>query len=111
MEHYSAHHPETVEELLDWPADRFAAFHEAFQKRLALENLEQRKNAIIGGLYGNGNISGDDLNKSIRQLEESFEEARKQIFGTRDTAVVESGGDDLEGNPFFAAMNVPGDDD
>lgn len=103
LEQYSSEHPESVEELLAWPATRFEAFYEAFNKRKITEQLERRKLAMISGLHGNPNVSGDALGKVVQGIEESFDEAVAKLYGRVDDEDAIA----LDENPFFASMKLP----
>jgi hypothetical protein len=83
-----------------WPWRRFDRFFEAYSRRLAVEGLERRKLAIIGGLHS-GNIGGEDLAKAVASIEESFAEAVAAIYG--DTVEVDIDKD----NPFFGKIKLP----
>lgn len=51
LEVYSSHHSETFEELLEWPYRRFIKAFGAWQKRNAVDEIENKKNLHIQALY------------------------------------------------------------
>lgn len=51
LETYSCHHSETFEELLEWPYRRFIKAFGAWQKRNAVDEIENKKNLHIQALY------------------------------------------------------------
>lgn len=105
LEQYSAEHPESVDELLTWPASRFEAFYESFSKRKITEQLEDRKNAMIAGLHGNSNFSGEALGKAVQSIEDSFSEAVAALYRPADAE--DEAEKALKENPFFTSMKVP----
>lgn len=86
---------------MEWPWQRFDAFFQAFARRKAVESLEARKLAMLSGLHGNSNMSGDDLGKAVEQLEESFKTATNAIYGLVDEEEID------QSNPFFGQIKVP----
>lgn len=104
LEQYSAEHPESVEELLAWPATRFEAFYESFSRRKVVEQLEQRKLAMISGLHGNSNVSGESLGKAVQSIEESFNSALARIYGSTEDDDLDR---EIKENPFFTSMKLP----
>lgn len=104
IEEFAAEHNESIDELLAWPAERFEVFYEAFGKRKVIQSLERRKLAMIGGMHGNSNLSGEDLAKAVHAIEESFDDAIASVYGSFDDDEVEAA---LKDNPFFSAMKLP----
>jgi hypothetical protein len=47
LETYSCHHSETFDELLEWPYRRFIKAFSAFQRRKAVDEIENRKSLHI----------------------------------------------------------------
>lgn len=109
LEGYSACHPESISELLyEWHWRKFEAFYDAFAKRQIIEGLEARKNSIISGLYGNGNMEGDALKKSLDEVENNFQNAVEMIYRGEDDSGLDQ---DTADSPFFSAMKIPEIDD
>jgi hypothetical protein len=105
LENYSAHHPESMYELLyEWPWQKFEAFFDAFAKRQIIDGLEARRNAIIAGLYGNGNMENEALKKSLDEIENNFQHAIEVIYGEEEDSDLDQ---EIKDSPFFSAMKVP----
>ena len=102
LEQYSAEHPESIEELLSWPARRFEAFYESFSKRKMVDQLERRKLAMISGIHGNPNVSGDALGKAVQGIEQAFDDAVAKLYGEIDEE-----DESFDDNPFLSAMKLP----
>jgi hypothetical protein len=104
LEEYSAHHSETVEVLLEWPALRFERFYEAYMKRQVSEELTQRKLMMINALYSNSNYDGENSkirDQVIERLEDQFTAAIRAMYaGKTDSSEEEID----KNNPFFGAM-------
>jgi hypothetical protein len=81
LEEYGAAHPETFDELGNWPAERFEAAWDAFQRRAALTTIEIDRKNMINALYANGMIGGQDLTNEIESIHNMFNQARLTILG------------------------------
>lgn len=70
--------------------------------------MEARKLAMITGFYSNSNYDDDKgtRNKAISQLEDQFKEAIAELY----EPTIKEEKDPIKGNPFFDAMNVPGEE-
>lgn len=74
VECYSSHHSETFEELLEWPYRRFIKAFGAWQRRNAVDELENRKNLHVQALHGivEWKESGDQR-EAIEDVERYYE--------------------------------------
>lgn len=74
LEVYSSHHAETFEELLEWPYRRFIKAFAAWQKRNAVDELENKKNLHVQALLGiiEWKEAGDQ-NEAIQNVEKYYE--------------------------------------
>lgn len=79
LEEYSASHPETIEELIDWESDRFDAAWSSYKLRTELDRLELDQRALVAAMYASGS-GGDDLTKALEQLSESFQSKRAEVI-------------------------------
>ncbi len=79
----------------------------AFIRRKTVEELTDRKIAMIAALYANSNYDsseGQDARaQMIGAIEENYEETCIKIYGSTTPEVRKIAEDD----PFFAAMQVP----
>jgi hypothetical protein len=72
LENYAAHHPETVDELLQWSSRKFDHFYLQFQKRQIIEGLAEMKDRMIAALWSNSNWD-DDKGSRSQQIEEEID--------------------------------------
>lgn len=85
LEEYSAHHPESVEELLDWSASKFEAFWEAYAKRKAIEGLDEYRTAMLTALHANSNIEDEARQNTLESIDARIAELTHKIqFGSDD---------------------------
>lgn len=104
LEDYSAHHAETVEDLLAWPWRRFEELYDAHAKRMALQRVTELKNAMIAGAWSNSNYDDENAReKLLNRIDEFYDHAQKMIY--EDPDLHEEKID--ENDPFFAAMKRP----
>lgn len=104
LEDYSASHPESVAELLKWPARRFDHFYLLHQKRQIVAGLERQKVEMVAALWSNSNWDdGKDSRKNaIADIESSYEEALRKIESIGKP--IQDDGEQIDkDNPFFAA--------
>ena len=102
LEAYSAEHPESIDELLWWPAKRFERFYAAFAQRKLAEELKQRKLDMISAIHTNPNYDGEKVDKAghVREIEDQFDEAIESVYTGK------SAGEEIDkSNPFFAAID------
>lgn len=103
LENYAAHHPESIDELLQWSARKFEHFYVRFQKRQVIEGLERQKNDMVAALWSNS--TWDDKKgtraTAIEQIEEQYAEATRKIKASGTQKQDEEEID--PNNPFFAA--------
>lgn len=108
MEEYTAHHSETVEELMGWPWLRVEKFYEAHLKRMVVEELQKRKIAMMTALYANTNFDGSENSskreQALQRMEEQFQEAIRNLYRTPQQVAAKAAEEDLEGDPFFQPM-------
>lgn len=100
LEEYGSTHPETFDELGNWPAERFEAAWEAYQRRAALNTIEDDRKAMINALYANGMIGGDDLKREVESIHDMFNRARLTILGVATDEVEEV---EFDENPALLA--------
>jgi hypothetical protein len=82
LEAYTAHHADSVEEILHWPWRRFEAFYTAFVKRQVVETLESRKNDMVMALWSNEGFNAEGVRtEAIGEIEAHYKEAIDQITG------------------------------
>ena len=90
-----------MEEVLNWPWRRFEAFYAAFQKRLVVERLEERKDKMVAALWANSNYDDDKgtRQKAIEEIEGNFNAAVDEIISgvPRDEKIDKD-------DPFFAPL-------
>lgn len=90
---------------MGWPWLRFEKFYEAHLKRKIIDELTQRKIAMVGALYSNPNYDGkenhDKRDQIIQRIEENFNDTVKKLYNK--AYQVEEEKDELKDNPFFAA--------
>lgn len=83
MESYSGHHPESIEELLEWPYRRFIAAYSAWRRRKLSEEWEAKKTAHVMALHANTNMDIPENKKAerIKEIEESYDKVVDAING------------------------------
>lgn len=90
-----------MEEVLNWPWRRFEAFYNAFQKRLTVERLEERKDRMVASLWANSNYDDDKgtRQKAIEEIEGNFNAAVDEIVSgaPKDETIDKD-------DPFFAPL-------
>lgn len=86
---------------MDWPASRFEAFYEAFQKREAAESIIKHKGDMVSALFSNSAYE-EDAEARVKQIENLEENCSKAIEVVYNGFVEE---DPLttDANPFMAA--------
>lgn len=103
-----------MDQLLDWPWQRFERFYEIFVRKSLVEGLERRKEQMITALWSNSNWDDDKgtRKQAVEELEENFQAAIDRINGYQPEEEVEM--EDKFG--FFAAgeravarIEVPGE--
>lgn len=110
IEHYTARHSEKFEEVIHWPWKRFELAYSSMVKREIVEELTQRKFAVISGIYANNSFEKDekaDRSEVIEEIEYNFKKTVAMVYGD----LKEEEESELEGeymayseeNPFFAA--------
>ncbi len=101
----SAHHAESVENLLAWPWLRFEEMFDAHAKRLAVERVIELKNAMVSGVWANSNYDDGENTRAnlLARIDDFSESAIAGIYGQSSE---EEYKDDME-SPFFKAMKVP----
>lgn len=103
MEAYTAHHADSLDEILHWPWKRFEKLYEKFTIRVDIAKAETRKDAIISALYANSTYTeskeGQDARRSlIDDYEEQYKEAvRIRLHGPDEEEIDPN-------NPFWQAM-------
>jgi hypothetical protein len=111
LEHYTAKHGgDSLDDILDWPWQRFEAMYVAMIKREMVDELTNRKTSMLAALHANSGWTKDeDLRNAIEGVESNFEQSVALVYG--DT--VEDEDIDWD-DPFFAPvknsmdrMNVP----
>jgi hypothetical protein len=119
LEEYSGSHPETIEELLEWPYRRVLAAMDAWKRRQAAEEIDKRRLAHIGALYTK-DFDPEKINISdvFEQVEEMYdrlkEEAtmseadRKRIDEVADTAFMRASRRAVARSIEYAQPDLPG---
>jgi len=107
LEIYSGNHPETVEQLLEWPYRRFQKAFDNWQKRNQVEEIENRKNLHVSALYANTNYDDEKNNREdhIKNLDEFYELLKDMVWkGPKEVEKEEKELAELEASdPFLAA--------
>jgi len=103
IESYTAEHPETIEEVLSWPAIKFEYLYRAHVRRKAIEEATAYKNAMVAGLHANTNL---DDGKQTRQnllndIENRHLETINLIYNGKTDEEL-----DYESDPLFAAIKL-----
>lgn len=95
-----------MEELLQWPWQRFEAFYAAFVKAQVIESLERRKEAMVQALWSNSNYDDKEGTRqnAIQEIEESFADAIVKVQGGVKEEEVEIDKNDPFFSPTFKAM-------
>lgn len=76
-------------------------------KRKAIERATEVRNAIIAGLWANTNLDDNKGSRSraLEEIQNNYDDTIEEIYiGIRREDI------DLNDDPFFAAMKVPGDE-
>jgi hypothetical protein len=105
LEHYSSAHPETIDQLLDWPWLRFERFYAAFMLRTLVERLDRQRDAIVAALYGNSVFDEHaeaKRDESIQAVDDSFNQAIAYVRSHASGEPDEDDGYD-ENDPFWVA--------
>lgn len=81
LEAYSGYHSESFEELLEWPYRRFIKAFSSWQKRRAIDEIENRKNIHVGALLGiiEWKEAGDQ-EKAIENVEQYYEKLKDIVW-------------------------------
>jgi hypothetical protein len=90
LEAYSSSHPETMEQLLNWPYRRFIKAFEAWQRRKAIERTEHQEDLHIAAMYSNTNMDDPDNNRGerVKDVQSFYGSLRQEILGgTRDRSL------------------------
>lgn len=82
LEAYSAEHPETIEDLLQWPARRFFRAFEAWQRRRAAERIERQEDLHVAAMYANTNLDEPDNKRDerVRDVQHFYRSLRREIL-------------------------------
>jgi len=113
----SRSHPESIEELMNWPFRRFLKAYEAHQRRTACDEVKQMKLAHISGLHANTNLDGENIDRAeiMQKVAEAYDEVITKIWnGYKEK-------EDDPDDPFFKAtkrnqeiinqgISLPGED-
>lgn len=86
---------------MEWPASRFEAFYEAFQKREAAESIIKHKGDMVSAIFSNTNYDEDPKARAeaIENLEKNCSEAIEVVYN----GFVEEDPMVTDANPFMAA--------
>jgi hypothetical protein len=107
LESYSGHHPETINELLEWPARRFTKAYEIWTRRKLVDEIDQKRNDHISALYSNSNYDDDKgtRNKYIDSLNDYYEKLKNVAWrDPKETEIEEKELKEIEDNdPFLKA--------
>jgi hypothetical protein len=105
LEWYSASHADTFEELKEWPYRRFIKAFSSFQRRKAVDEIENKKNMLISAYYGITEWKGEgDQQKAIKSAEEYYEKLKDIIWNPNKAKEESEELRELESNdPFLAA--------
>lgn len=104
IEAYTAEHPETATEFINWPWRKAEAFYDAHVKRKAVEAASRVKEAMIAGLWGNTNLDdGKQTRKNMLiEIEEAYDHAIKMIYSGESDEIDQ---ETIESDPFLSAMS------
>jgi hypothetical protein len=81
LEAYSGSHSDTFDELLEWPYRRFMKAFEAWQKRNAVDEVENRKNLHVQALQTITEWKEEgDQGKAIEEVENYYEMLKNFIW-------------------------------
>lgn len=107
IESFSAQHSETIEEILDWPWQKFEALYEAHVKREQSQSALEERNAYITGILANTNLDDNKSTKHnmLESIDIDYENRLRSIYN-----VIIGEEIDFENDPFFKAMKIPGKD-
>lgn len=75
-------------------------------KRKAIDRATDVRNAMIAGMWANTNLDDNKGTRSqhLEEIQHSYDQTVKEIYtGIREEDI------DLNQDPFFAAMKVPGE--
>lgn len=89
---------------MNWPALRFEKFFESMQKRKLVDELKQRKFAMLNAMYSNSNYDGENSKlreQAIENLEAQFANATTIIYTGKSPDEEQIDAD----NPFFKAVD------
>lgn len=104
---YSSAHPETVEDLLEWPYRRWRTAFAAWQQRRLRELLDSRRDLHVAAIYSNTNWDDEKNNREehIKTIEEYYEVLKSAYTKPSDQAQREE--EELrameENDPFLQA--------
>lgn len=89
LESYSSCHPETFDELLEWPYRRFMKVFEVWKKRKITEELDKKRDLRVAASYANTNMDGKDFDrdKHVKDIEDYYEVVKNEIL--RDPIEIE----------------------
>jgi hypothetical protein len=102
LESFSSAHSETIEEILNWPWQKFELLYEAFVKREQASRAFQERTAYITGLLANTNL--DDGKQTKARLLESVDIDYENTLRSIYNIII---GEELE-SPLFQAIKIPG---
>ena len=92
--------------MLNWPWKKFEAIYEAQIKRQKAERAVLERNAYITGILANTNMDDEKQTKkrALESIDTDYENALRSIYNIKEEEV------DLQEDPFFKAMKIPGVD-
>lgn len=75
----------------------------AHAKRMAVERLNNLKNSMISGVWGNSNYDDDKQSreKILHNIDDFYDRALAEIYGVESEVEID------QDDPFFAAMKRP----
>jgi hypothetical protein len=81
VEAYSGSHSESFEELLEWPYRRFLKAFSAWQRRKAVDDIDNRKNLHVQAFWSITEWKEQgDQNKAIESVEQYYETLKNIVW-------------------------------
>ena len=103
LESYTAEHPETIEEVLNWPPIKFEYLYRAQVRRKAIEEATAYKNSMVSGVMANTNLDDGKQTKQnlLNDIENRHLETIISIYNGKTDEEL-----DYESDPLFAAIKL-----
>lgn len=87
LEEYSANHPETIDELINWDDNRFQAAWKAYCRRRQLTTIEWDHRLLVAALHANGNMESKAMEEALKSASDQMQQAREIVLEVDRPAV------------------------